>query len=77
MLPEQTNFAVGVSASDTLPPARMMSGWDMHPTFLSDAELLGASCVLFLLRMTVSRRLPTRFYRKQATGFQKNKKTFI
>lgn len=69
---EQNFAAIGVSASDThadqeLLPARMISGWDMHPTFLSDADLLGASCVLLLNCMTNSRRLLSCTYRKQAT----------
>jgi len=32
----------GGHAGDPLSSSRMISGWDMHPTFLSDTELLGA-----------------------------------
>jgi len=47
--PEQNFVALGMSATETqqeLLSSRILSGWDMHPTFLSDAELLGASCVI-------------------------------
>ena len=39
--------------------ARMMAGWDMHPTFLSDAELLGARRARTLDR-NLPLRLPTK-----------------
>lgn len=65
---EQNYAVIGVSASthadQELLPSRMISGWDMHPTFLSDAELLGASCDLLLLCARISRRLASRTFRK-------------
>lgn len=39
--------------------ARMMAGWDMHPTFLSDAELLGVHRARMIDRC-LPLRLPTK-----------------
>ena len=58
----EQNFAIGVSVSDSHAAAQI-SGWDMHPTFLSDAELLGAfspSCSF--MHDNIARRLPPRTF---------------
>ena len=61
---EPQNFA-GNRATSPLPAdvvaqeARMMAGWDMHPTFLSDAELLGVRRTRMIDRC-LPLRLPTK-----------------
>ena len=59
----EQNFAIGVSVSDSNAAAQI-SGWDMHPTFLSDAELLGAfSWCCSFMHDNVACCLPQRTFR--------------
>ena len=56
---ESFALAVDTNGAHDLPPSRLISGWDTDPTFLSDAELMGASRArLLLTRVSVICTLP-------------------